>query len=47
MTKRATVTVLVCLAGALAFPGGVAANHRHSLMAGAGVGNYLNDPPPP
>lgn len=36
MRKRATVTVLVCLAGALAVPGGAAANHRHSLMTGSG-----------
>jgi hypothetical protein len=36
MRKRAAVSVLVCLAGALAVPGGAAANHRHSLMTGSG-----------
>jgi hypothetical protein len=36
MRKRATVSVLVCLAGALAVPGGAAANHHHSLMTGSG-----------
>jgi hypothetical protein len=36
MRKRGTVSVLVCLAGALAVPGGAAANHRHSLMTGSG-----------
>jgi hypothetical protein len=36
MRKRAAVSALVCLAGALAVPGGAAANHHHSLMTGSG-----------
>jgi hypothetical protein len=36
MRKRAAVSVLVSLAGALAVPDGAAANHRHSLMTGSG-----------
>jgi hypothetical protein len=36
MGKRAAVGALVCLAVALAVPGGAAANHRHSLLTGSG-----------
>jgi hypothetical protein len=36
MKKRAVLTALACLAGALAVPGGAAANHRHSLLTGSG-----------
>jgi len=36
MRRRAALSALVCLAGALAIPAGAAATHRHSLLTGSG-----------